>query len=957
MKEKAKKKNDVKARSMLLMALPNEHLMTLNQYKDGKTLFAEDLNLKFLRTLPSEWNTHAVVLRNKSDLDIMSLDDLYNNFKIVEQEVRGTTSTNISSQNMAFVSSPSPKSNSEVPTVFGVSTANPKVSIANLSDATVYAFLANQPNGSQLMHEDLKQIHEDDLEEMDLKWQLKLLSMRAKRFFRRLENKTKNQEPTRRTVNVEDTSSKVMVAINGAGFDWSYMADDETPTNMAFMDLSDSEEMTEKIVQIKNRLLTARRRQKSYADSKTKPLEFEVKDMVLLKVSPKKGVIRFGKRENLSPRYIGPFKISARVGPVAYTLELPEELKGIHSTFHVSNLKKCLADENIIIPLDEIQLDDKLHFIEEPVEIIDRECMSTRRSFFPPNSTIPRRFKKQTTNVVKTEFRTIVTMADNPTMAQMLQAPIEGYEDVIFIPQINANNFELKQTLTNLVQSNQFTGRQDPHNHLRFFNKVTSTFRHPKFTGRQDPHNHLRFFNKVTSTFRHPKVPNTTVKLLLFPFSLEGEARIWLDKEPPRSILTWEDLVSKFINQFFPPSKTTYLRNEITNFLQKPNKTFNEAWERFKDLLREAKAITTRSGMSYKEPPIPPPGVEQQEPKEETTDKELSSTEYIQPLLVQVEVQVDKPTEEPSADDILAAKFMEIFRDLHFELIFADALVHMPKFAPMFKKFLNNKDKLIELTKQPLNENCSTVVLKKLLEKLGDPGRFLIPCDFSGFDSCLALADLGASINLIPLSIWKKLKLPTLNDMKMVLELADQIISKPTGVAENIFVKTSKLLSQKNNQSSVDEPPEVELKELPPHPEYAFLGDNKKWPVIISKDLSVNEKTALINVLKSQKKAIAWKLTDIRGIDPEFYSHKILIEEDFSPKVQSQRRVNPKIHDIIKKEVKKLLDAGLIYHISDSPWMVGENRALWSDKLEDALWAFRTAFKTPVGCTPYRLLG
>nr|GEV62067.1 hypothetical protein [Tanacetum cinerariifolium] len=151
-------------------------------------------------------------------------------------------------------------------------------------------------------------------------------------------------------------------------------------------------------------------------------------------------------------------------------------------------------------------------------------------------------------------------MVDNRTMAQMLQEPIEGYEDAIVVPPINANNFELKQTLINLVQSNQFIGKQDPHNHLRFF-------------------------NKVTSTFRHPEVPNTTVKLLLILFSLEGEARIWLDKETPRSILTWEDLVSKFINQFFPPSKTTYLRNEITNFLQKSNETFNEAWERFKDLL------------------------------------------------------------------------------------------------------------------------------------------------------------------------------------------------------------------------------------------------------------------------------------------------------------------------------------------------------------------------------------
>nr|GFA33230.1 reverse transcriptase domain-containing protein [Tanacetum cinerariifolium] len=360
-----------------------------------------------------------------------------------------------------------------------------------------------------------------------------------------------------------------------------------------------------------------------------------------------------------------------------------------------------------------------------------------------------------------------------------------------------------------------------------------------------------------------PEVPNTTIKLLLFPFSLEGEARIWLDKEPPRSILTWEDLVSKFINQFFPPSKTTYLR-EITNFLQKPNETFNEAWEGFKDLLRQCpyhgfseihqldtfynalnpndqdaldsaaggnfldkipreclSIIESKSKVRYSRSrvtdvrananaPLPssfhsnsfdlqqiaasledkldirnlynnksssssslssntipnPKG----EAKAITTrsDTELPSTKDIQPPLVQVEVQVYKPIKEPSVvipktkanlpfpsrlqkekirekDDILAAKFMEIFRDLHFELSFTDALVHMPKFAPMFKKLLNNKGKLIELTMTPLNEKCSAVVLKKLPKKLGDPGRFLIPYDFSEFDNCLALADLGAS--------------------------------------------------------------------------------------------------------------------------------------------------------------------------------------------------------------------
>nr|GFC13916.1 reverse transcriptase domain-containing protein [Tanacetum cinerariifolium] len=170
----------------------------------------------------------------------------------------------------------------------------------------------------------------------------------------------------------------------------------------------------------------------------------------------------------------------------------------------------------------------------------------------------------------------------------------------------------------------------------------------------------------------------------------------------------------------------------------------------------EAKSITTRSGMSYKEPPIPPTGVNQQEPVEVTTDTEPHNSDDIHPPTVQAEVQVDKPAEEPAVvqvdkpaeepsvvtpkakanlpypsrlqkeklrekDDILTAKFMEIFRDLHFELSFADALIHMSKFAPMFKKLLNNKDKLIELTKTPLNENCSAVVLKKLPEKLGDP--------------------------------------------------------------------------------------------------------------------------------------------------------------------------------------------------------------------------------------------
>ena len=140
---------------------------------------------------------------------------------------------------------------------------------------------------------------------------------------------------------------------------------------------------TEKIVQIRDRLRTARSRQKSYADVRRKPLEFQVGDKVMLKVSPWKGVVRFGKRGKLNPRYIGPFKILDRIGPVAYRLELPAELSSVHNTFHVSNLKKCLADESLVIPLEEIQLDDKLNFVEEPAEIMDREVKKLKQSRIP----------------------------------------------------------------------------------------------------------------------------------------------------------------------------------------------------------------------------------------------------------------------------------------------------------------------------------------------------------------------------------------------------------------------------------------------------------------------------------------------------------------------------------------------------------------------------------------------
>ncbi|GJY69253.1 hypothetical protein Tco_0472235 [Tanacetum coccineum] len=490
----------------------------------------------------------------------------------------------------------------------------------------------------------------------------------------------------------------------------------------------------------------------------------------------------------------------------------------------------------------------------------------------------------------------------------------------------------------------------------------------------------------------------------------------------------------------------------------------------------DLKGITTRSGVAYQGPTIPtttsPPKVVERETvvtKGMVPPTNNGSTKDVQHPVVQVQPQVpnsepvvapvstpmpnlkpsipypsrrnDERRREKANDQI--EKFYEIFKDLSFEISLTDALILMPKFSLTLKALIGNKEKLSEMARTPFNEYCSAVILNKLPKKLGDPGKFLIPCHFPEMDECLALADLGASINLMPLSVWKKsirykgmdtldvvilrvilhkdlyaphswqspttllcpycfylfsknridviemaceeysqevlgfsdviasgnptpyydpivsTSSPTLTpfgDSDFLLEEVDAFLaleddptspevddsyydpegdilllesflnddpSLPPPTQGNYLPeirKELKVCEAKTDKSSIDEPPEVELKDLPPHLEYAFLEGDNKLPVIIAKDLSVEEKAALIKVLKSHKRAIAWKLSDINGINPEFYTHEILMEEDYKPAVQHQRRVNLKIHDVIKKEVEKLLDAGLTYLISDSPW-------------------------------------
>ncbi|GJS78268.1 reverse transcriptase domain-containing protein [Tanacetum coccineum] len=547
-------------------------------------------------------------------------------------------------------------------------------------------------------------------------------------------------------------------------------------------------------------------------------------------------------------------------------------------------------------------------------------------------------------------------MADQRTMAELLRAPTEGYAEAIVVPPIPAEHFELKHSLLTLI----------------------------------------------TSTMKYKDVTDSSIKLMLFPFSIDGPAWIWLDKEPPRSILTWDDLMwdhfndllracphygftelhqlDTFYNSLNPTDQDSLNSAAGGNLLEKSTQdalkiienkskvrtsrnkpvvakvstntttsslspdvatlidvvkalllkhttppasvkaveescvtcggphpyhqcpaTEGNAFPRYQDNIQayvsaaavnynqgnvghrppgvahhvrppgfspvqnnqnrgnnynpgnltyrapfqptqaapfndlanymqfqmnkpsgsgtllgntvinpkgDLKAITTRSGVYYNGPLIPPLMVEKE--PEVTKDPVQPSIEKVQPPDVQTQAPTSEPVNAPKPkpnlpypsrlnkqklrerDDHQMMKFIQIFRSLHFNLSFSDALLYMPKFASIFKNFLSNKEKLFELANTPVNESCSVVILKKLPKKLGDPGKFLIPCNFPEIDECLALADLGASINLMPLSIWIKLSLLELTPTQMILELADRSTTRPTGIAEDVFVKVGK---------------------------------------------------------------------------------------------------------------------------------------------------------------------
>nr|GEV97429.1 hypothetical protein [Tanacetum cinerariifolium]GEW50790.1 hypothetical protein [Tanacetum cinerariifolium] len=729
--------------------------------------------------------------------------------------------------------------------------------------------------------------------------------------------------------------------------------------------------------------------------------------------------------------------------------------------------------------------------------------MSTRssaRNLFPPldNPELIIQRRSHTDPTLLNNYEMAAKGNDDPpapglrTMKELCQPSLNGRGGPISPITIQATNCRLKNDMIQQVQSScQIHGLSG-----------------------DDDNKHLDKFLHVTQSIKVNGITDDALRLYLFPNSLTHHATAWFDRLLRNSINTFDQMAKMFLEKYFPPYMVTKLRNEITNFRQRPDESLSEACEPLKAEIAEInkniirvlqvnqqvkavtlncetcggphsfsyclatvgntqnvyaagayqgsgtlpsntitnpkedlKGITTRSGTTYQGPTIPttysslPLVVE----RETEVTKDMmhptnnGSTKDVQPLVVLTESPI--LNSEPVISPIIGPVSFPV--NLNFNISFVDALILMPKFGPSIKSLLTNKDKLCELARTPLNEHYSAILLKKFPEKLRYPGKFLILCDFSRMAECLALADLGASINLMPLSVWNKLSLPDLSPTCMTLELDNRSISHPVGVAEDVFVKVGtfhfsadfvvidfdadprvplilgrsflktrrdlidvfeevlgfsnviassnsvpyydpiisttsltltpfgesdflleevdaflaleddptslevdqsyvntegdillsksflnddpslplpnqgnylpefckqlKICKAKVDKSSIDETPKVELKDLPPHLKYAFLEGKDKFPVIIAKDLSVEEKTAFITVLKSHKRAIAWKLSDIKGIDPKFCTQKILMEEDFKLAEKSHFMVKEGIvlgHKISKKGIE-----------------------------------------------------
>nr|GEW09841.1 reverse transcriptase domain-containing protein [Tanacetum cinerariifolium] len=443
------------------------------------------------------------------------------------------------------------------------------------------------------------------------------------------------------------------------------------------------------------------------------------------------------------------------------------------------------------------------------------------------------------------------TMADRRTMAELLRAPTEGYAEAIVVPPILAENFELMHSLINMMTLDQFfrLEKDNPHDHICWFNKITSTIKYKEAWDRYkdllracphygftELHQLDTFYNAlipadqdslnstaggnllerrtqdVLTIIEHKsKVRNSQNKLIVSQvkssdansYSSSEIAKLTHAVNQQTSVVT--TVMTAILKQFqaiSPPASVKSVEeicvtcgsaHQYYQCLANDGNTFPE----FRDNIQayvsaaainynqgESKSITTQSGHVLDGPSVlmPPPFINLKE------DERVEET-LMDPNLAEYTIKVPPPLQDK--DEIQIHKFWQMFKQLHINITLADALILILKYQKMLKALLSNKEKLLELANTPLNENCTAVILKKLPEKLGDHGKFLIPCGFSKL-KCKALADLGASINLMPLSVWEKLGLPELISTRKTIELANRAICTPAGIARDVFVPVGK---------------------------------------------------------------------------------------------------------------------------------------------------------------------
>nr|GEV61441.1 reverse transcriptase domain-containing protein [Tanacetum cinerariifolium] len=1166
--EKIARRNELKAKSTLLLAIPDEHLLKFYGIKDAKTLW-ETIKTRFggnkqsnkmEKTIPKEqyenfiasrsegldktydslppvWNTHTLIMQNKFDLDTLSMYDLYNNLKVYEAKIKGQSSSSPNPQNVAFVSSDNISSTNEV-----VNTAHDVFAACSQGhtfastyvDDVMFSFFANQTNSPQLDNEDLEQIDTDDLEEMDLKWHyqddegptdfalMAFSSLGSSSSDTELEESLKEKDDLKLRLEKFKTSSKNLANLlnsqlsskdkTSLGYDSLLNERDLSNKSDVFESAYDSSvnESGKDNNQANDRYKIGEGYHAvppPYTDQgifesgcsrhmmgkKCFLTDYQEIDggFVAFGGSPKggkisrKGTIRTGKLDFEDVYFVKELKFN--LFSVSQICDKKNRVLFTETECLVLSPDFKLPDKNQVLLKVPRQNNMYSFDLKNVVPIggltclfakatIDESNLWFRRlgyiSFKTMNKLVRGNLVKCLQRLLKITILVLLVRKESSTKPPSLkdknasEVPDKGDDDVSKRSVIDdkdktdsmgamadTNNLELLTVVIPIPITK--VHKDHPKEQVRDLNLATQTRRMLNFSeenamvsyiNKKRRTNHKDYHKCLFACFLSQQEPKKVIQALADPSWIEAMQekllkfklqKVWTlcmrtrSKSYPinsnatipgrsnrRRVPNIVELEIRTIEEFVPMADRTM--KELLQTLRKGSFFQNQTLTSgtlpsniVPNPKGEIKAVTTRSGLAYEGPLIP-------------TNSPLEKPTIPYPSRLNDQKLHEKATNQME-------KFFQIFHDLHFDISFANALLLMPKFASTIKSLLTNKDKLFELAKVPLNENCSAMLLKKLLKKLGDPGKFLIPCDFPGID----------------------ISLPELTPTRMTLELADRSITRPKGVAEDVFVKVGKfhfptdfvvvdfkadprvplilgrsflrtgralidvygkeitlrvndesitfnlnqtmrysstyddnsvnrvdvidiaceefvqdvldfqynpkssnptlvsnpLISESESckkpiiksssptltpfgesdfflkeiedflndesiptgidnsfydqegdilylewllnedpfqlplmdlkqaeetmaKSSIEEPHEIELKELPSHLGYAFLEDTDKLPVIIAKDLKDVEKEALIKVLKSHKRVIAWKISDIKGyfqipIDPQ----------------------------------------------------------------------------------------